>query len=268
MATALRDVDALVHVVRAFEDPSVPAAPGSTTPAGDVSSVEEELILRDLALIERRLERMRKEKGKPEQAAEQAQLEQAFAHLDAVRPLRSIGWNEEQLARVRGYQFLSLKPALVVLNIGEEQISEGEQATPPGLEGWTVLRLCARVEREIAELAPDDQREFLQQMGLAEPARDVFVRAAYGLLQLVSFFTVGEDEVRAWPVRAGSTALVAAGKIHSDIARGFIRAEAIQYEDFLRVGTLAAAKSQGVLRLEGKEYPVRDGEILHFRFSV
>jgi ribosome-binding ATPase len=266
-ASVLRDVDALVHVVRAFTDPSVPATPGSSTPAGDVRTMEDELILRDLALVERRLERLAKERGRPESAAEMPLLEPALAHLEAGRPLRDLGWTEEQRARLRGFQFLSLKPALVVLNIGEAELG-AEAALPAGLEGFQVLRLCAKVEREIAELPPGEQQEFLEQMGLERPARDVFLRGAYELLELLSFFTVGEDEVRAWSVRAGSSALVAAGKIHTDIQRGFIRAEAIHYEEFMRVGTLAAAKSQGVLRLEGKEYRVRDGDILHFRFSV
>jgi GTP-binding protein YchF len=267
MAAALRDVDALVHVVRTFHDPSVSVSPGAGTPAADVDAIEQELVLRDLTLVERRLERLRKERGKPENAAEQALLEQAFAHLDAARPLRELPWSSEQWARLRGFQFLSSKPALVVLNIGEEELGRTEPP-PPGLERYQVLRLCAKVEREIAELAPADQRDFLAQMGLEAPARDVFIRAAYALLRLISFFTVGEDEVRAWPVADGASAWVAAGKIHSDIQRGFIRAEAIHYDEFLRAGSLAAAKTQGQLRLEGKEYRVRDGDILHFRFSV
>lgn len=267
-ANALRNVDALVHVVRAFADPSVPRAPGSTAPATDVEAVEQELVLRDLELVERRLERLRKERGRPENALEQAQFEQALAHLDAARPLRALGWNEEQLARMRGYQFLSLKPAMVVVNIGEEHVENPEAVSLAGLDAFRPLRLCAQVEREIGELPHSERQDFLAQMGLAEPAQDVFVRSAYELLQLVSFLTVGEDEVRAWPVQRGSTALVAAGKIHTDIARGFIRAEAIHYDDFVRVGSMAAAKSQGLLRLESKEYGVHDGDILHFRFSV
>jgi hypothetical protein len=263
LANALRNVDALVQVVRAFDDPSVPRALGSSGPEGDLETLDQELVLRDLALVDRRLERLRKEKRAPEQALELALLEQALAHLDAARPLRDLGWNDEQLARLRGYQFLSLKPALVVLNVGEDALV-GDTL----LAGRPVLRLCARLEREIAELPAAEQSDFLAQMGLQEPARDRFVRAAYHLLDLISFFTVGEDEVRAWPVRAGSTALVAAGKIHSDIARGFIRAETIHYDDFVRLGSLQAAKAQGQLRLEGKEYVVRDGDILHFRFSV
>jgi hypothetical protein len=156
---------------------------------------------------------------------------------------------------------------MVVLNVGEEALGT-PAAPPPGLDAFRVLHLCAKVEREISELPAEEQREFLVQMGLEQPARDVFIRGAYALLDLLSFFTVGEDEVRAWPVRAGSSAWAAAGKIHSDIQRGFIRAEAIHYEDFVRLGSMSAAKSQGVLRLEGKEYRVRDGDILHFRFSV
>jgi GTP-binding protein YchF len=266
MATELASVDALVHVVRAFDAPSVPRAQGSTTPAGDVETVEQELVLRDLGVVERRLERMRKERAP--NSAEQDLLERAFAHLENGRPLRDLGLSEDQAARLRGYQFLSLKPAMVVLNVGEEDLKTDPGAGPGGLDRFRVLRLCATVEREIGEIEPAEQRAFLADLGLEEPARDVFVRAAYTLLDLVSFFTVGEDEVRAWRVRAGSTALVAAGKIHSDIARGFIRGEAIHYEELLRVGSLTAAKAQGVLRLEGKEYRVQDGDILHFRFSV
>jgi ribosome-binding ATPase len=266
-ANALRDVDALVHVVRVFTDPSVPASPGSTSPAADLRAMEEELILRDLALVERRLERLRKERGKPDSAAEAALLEPALAHLEQGKPLRELAWTEEHHSRLRGFQFLSLKPALVVLNIGEEALGT-TQAEIAALEGFRVLPLCVKVEREIAELPAAEQQDFLEQMGLERPARDVFLRAAYELLELLSFFTVGEDEVRAWSVRAGSTAWIAAGKIHTDIQRGFIRAESIHYEEFLRVGSLGAAKTQGVLRLEGKEYRVRDGDILHFRFSV
>lgn len=265
LANALRNVDALVFVVRDFENPSVPRPLGSTGPAADLETLDQELVLRDLSLIDRRLERLRKEKKTPENAIELALLEQALAHLDTARPLRELGWSEDSINRLRGFQFLSLKPALVVLNVGEDALEGGAETT---LAGRPALRLCARLEREIAELPATEQREYLAQMGLQEPARDRFVRAAYQLLDLVSFFTVGEDEVRAWPVRAASTALVAAGKIHSDIARGFIRAETIHYDDFVRLGSLQAAKAQGMLRLEGKEYAVRDGDILHFRFSV
>lgn len=266
-ANALRNVDALVFVVRAFDDPSVPLAAGSSGPVSDLESLEQELVLRDLSLVDRRLERLRKEHGKPENAAEQVLLEQALPHLDAARPLRELGWTADQLARLRGFQFLSLKPALVVWNVGEGDLAAGG-APPAALAGRPVLRLCAQIEREISELPEAEQAEFLQQLGLERPARDVFIRSGYEILQLLSFFTVGEDEVRAWPVRDGSTALVAAGKIHSDIQRGFIRAEAIHYDDFVRLGSLTAAKAQGQLRLEGKEYRVRDGDILHFRFSV
>ena len=266
LAGALRNVDALVHVVRAFSDPSVPRAQNSKTPLEDARGLEEELIMRDLGLIEKRLERLRKERGKPENAAEQALLERAQAQLDAAHPLRDLEWSEDQMGRLRGFQFLSLKQVLVVLNVGEEALGGPPVADAAGLPD--AIALCAKIEREIAELAVEEQREFLLQLGIERPARDVFLRAAYRLLHLVSFFTVGEDEVRAWPVRRGSTALVAAGKIHTDIARGFIRAEVIHYDDLVRCGSMSAAKTQGLLRLEGKEYGMRDGDIAHFRFSV
>lgn len=263
---ALRNVDALALVVRDFEDPSVPRPPGSTTAARDLESIEQELILRDLERVEKRLARLAKEGNKPETAAERALLDKLKAHLEEERPLRESEWSQDQWVRLRGFQFLSLKPAVVVFNVGEDAL-EREFASPEARPGRAALRLCAKIERELAELDEGERAEFLEQLGLREAARDAFVRTAYRLLDLVSFFTVGEDEVRAWPVRRGSTAPIAAGKIHSDLQKGFIRAEVIHYDDFVRVGSMSAAKADGILRLEGKGYEVQDGDIMHVRHA-
>jgi GTP-binding protein YchF len=268
----VRDVDALVLVIRAFEDPSVPRPPGSHSPAADLLAVEQELILRDLERVERRLKRLDKEGRKPETAAEHAALAKCLAQLDAEKPLRELSWSEGELSVLRGFQFLSLKPVLVVYNIDETALGEWADdatavATAVGGASRLELRLCARIEKELLELEDADRREFLSQLGLQQPARDVFLRKAYELLNQISFFTVGEDEVRAWAVRNGARAPEAAGRIHTDLQRGFIRAEVIHYDAFLAAGSLAAAKSAGTLRLEGKQYVVCDGDILHVRHA-
>lgn len=263
---AVRNVDALALVVRDFDAPSVPRPRGSTTAAADLESIEQELILRDLERVERRLERLRKEGNRPENAAERALLETLREHLEDERPLRETQWSRDQWARLRGFQFLSIKPAVVVVNVGEGDI--GREVSADGERpGRAVLQLCAKIECELVELEPGERQQFLEQLGLSESARDAFVRTAYRLLDLVSFFTVGEDEVRAWPVRRGSTAPVAAGKIHTDLQKGFIRAEVIHYDDLTRVGSMSAAKASGILRLEGKNYQVQDGDIVHVRHA-
>jgi GTP-binding protein YchF len=263
---AVRNVDALALVVRDFDDPSVPRPPGSATAERDLESIEQELILRDLERVEKRLERLRKEGNRPEGAAERALLEKLQGHLEGERPLRETEWSRDQWARLRGFQFLSVKPAVVVFNVGEGDI--GREVSPAAERtGRAVLPLCAKIECELVELEAGERAQFLEQLGLTESARDAFVRTAYRLLDLVSFFTVGEDEVRASPVRRGSTAPVAAGKIHTDLQKGFIRAEVIHYDDFTRVGSMSAAKADGVLRLEGKNYQVQDGDIMHVRHS-
>jgi len=264
--TSIGPADALVLVVRAFDVPDVPREAGSRSIAEDLQRLEDEMMLRDLERIETRLQRLLKEGKKAESAAERILLEKLRATLEAENPLRELEWSEDQLARMRGFQFLSLKPVLVVANVGEDDLA----ALPPLPEARPnreVLALSARIEREVAELPAAEQPEFLAHLGLEATARDVFVRSAFRLLDLISFFTVGEDEVRAWPVRRGSIAPVAAGKIHTDLQKGFIRAEVIHYDDFVRVGSLAAARSQGLLRLEGKQYVVQDGDIMHVRHA-
>ena len=262
----VRNVDALAFVVRDFDDPSVPRPPGSKSAEQDLESIEQELILRDLERVEKRLERLHKEGNKPETSAERTLLEKLKLQLEEERPLREAEWSADQWARLRGFQFMSLKPVVVVFNVGEDEMGHGVPA-PHERTGRAVLRLCAKIECELLELEADERVQFLEQLGLEVSARDAFVRTAYRLLDLVSFFTVGEDEVRAWPVRRGSTAPVAAGRIHTDLQKGFIRAEVIHYDAFIRVGSMSAAKADGVLRLEGKNYEVHDGDIMHVRHA-
>lgn len=261
----MRDADALVQVARGFGDP-VSGDPADVV--RDIENFRSELILADLQIIEKRLERLRKEKGK-EQEGEL--LERCRAALEAETPLRRIDLSEGELRTLSGFGLLSRAPLLVVVNAEEGQagapVPEAVRAKLEQ-EGVGSLSFCAQIEMEIAALDAAERGAFLADLGLQESARDRFVQAAYALLDLVSFLTSGEDEVRAWPIRRGTTAVRAAGKIHSDIERGFIRAEVVAYEDFIRYGSEAKCREAGRLRLEGKEYLVQDGDIIHFRFNV
>jgi len=270
----LRTVDALVHVVRAFDDPELPHASGSVDPARDLIELELELILADHELVERRLERLAQsaKRGlKPEEEREKALLaDVVLPALEAERPLRDVELSPDDERRLRGFQMLSAKPMLVVWNVGEGELAGAD----PAKAGWTkrarteAVVVSAPIEEEIAGLAEGEQREFLAELGLAEPSVARVIRASYELLGLLSFFTVGEDEVRAWTLRRGTHAREAAGTIHSDIERGFIRAEVVGWEELVKLGSLAACRNVGSLRLEGKEYEVKDGEVIHFRFAV
>jgi ribosome-binding ATPase YchF (GTP1/OBG family) len=219
-------------------------------------------------VVEKRLERLKKEKG---HERERALLERIMPELEAGRPLRVLGLGAEERTQLAGFAFLSLRPLLVVQNVAESEVAAPlppEVASRAEAEGAEALVLSARVEAEVAELEPEDRAAFLADLGLAASARDRFIQASYGLLDLISFLTAGEDECRAWPIRRGTTALKAAGKIHSDIERGFIRAEVVRFEDFVRYGSEAKCREAGKLRLEGKDYIVQDGDIVHFRFAV
>ncbi len=260
----LRDADALVLVVRAFPD----LAGEPPTPAADLDAFGAELVLADLAVLEKRVERLKKEKG---HERERALLDKIMPELEGGTPLRLLGLGADERTLLAGFALLSLRPLLVVLNV-----PEGEVAAPvpddivrqAHAAGGEALVLSAQVEMEVAQLEAADRAAFLADLGLAESARDRFLRASYALLDLISFLTAGEDECRAWPIRRGTTAVKAAGKIHSDIERGFIRAEVIAYDDFIRLGSEAKAREAGKLRLEGKDYVVQDGDIAHFRFNV
>jgi GTP-binding protein YchF len=260
----LRDADALVEVVRGFPD----LAGAAATPAADLEAFGAELVLADLAVVEKRIERLKKEKGNER---ERALLDRITPVLEAGTPLRTLGLSAEERAQLAGFAFLSLRPLLVVLNVPEADVAAALPADVRAraeAEGAEALVLSAQVEAEVAELEPADRAAFLADLGLAESARDRFIRASYALLDLISFLTAGEDECRAWPIRRGTTALKAAGKIHSDIERGFIRAEVVAFEDFVRLGSEAKCREAGKLRLEGKDYVVQDGDIVHFRFAV
>ena len=274
---ALRELDALVHVARAFADEAVPLEGGSVDPRRDIENVELELILSDLAVVEKRLERLEKDIKKQKSPALEKEfqvLQVCNAALEKQTPLREIALGAEDSKAIRGFTFLSLKPMLYVLNLGEADAARANVAEQFAAEAGLKQRLrtgvsaiCGKVEAELAQLSEADAGEFLASYGLKESAMTRLIHASYQLLGLLSFFTVGEDECRAWTIRNGMTALEAAGEIHSDIQRGFIRAEVTKYDDLMAAGSFAEARNRALLRLEGKEYVVHDGEIVHFRHS-
>ena len=269
----LKTVDALVHVVRAFEDPEILHSEGSVDPSRDVAMLDLELILADHDLVERRIERLDKavKRGlNPEEQKEKALLSGLILPaLEAEKPLRELELDADDERRLRGFQLLSAKPVLVVVNSGEDRVADdpgafGIAARP----GTRAVVVSAPIEQEISQLPPAEQKDFLADLGLAAPSLDRVTRASYDLLGLISFFTVGEDEVRAWTIRRGTPARSAAGAVHSDIERGFIRAEVVRWDDLLRLKTMAACQKAALLRLEGKEYVMLDGDMAHFRFNV
>lgn len=270
----LKNVDALMHVVRAFEDPELLHPEGSVDPARDVETVDLELILADHALVERRIDRLQRTRKRGLAAAEERELtllsEVVLPALEEEKPLREVELSKDDERRLRGFQFLSAKPMLVVVNVGEDAVAEAkpEDFGVTAATGRLGVVVSAPIEEEISRLDPEEQREFLADLGLEEASAARVIRASFELLGLIAFFTVGEDEVRAWTIRRGTDARAAGGAIHSDIARGFIRAEVVPWDDLLRLGSLAACRDEGVLRLEGKEYPVVDGDVAHFRFNV
>ncbi len=270
----ISQMDAFIHVLRAFEDPSVSHPLGSLNPQRDLEVLEQEMILLDLLSAQSRLERIaesikRAKKGEERQAleVEQALFERMQTALEAETPLRDLDYSEEEANALRGFGFLTLKPVLVLVNSGEE-LAPPEKFVAYHHRDTVVMSLQGKLEMEIAQLELDEATVFMDEFDIAEPALSRMIRASYDLVGLQSFFTVGEDEVRAWTVRKGAAAVEAAGAIHSDLARGFIRAEVVAYADLVAAGSMAEAKKAAALRLEGKDYPVRDGDILHVRFSV
>ncbi len=272
----LRTMDALLVVVRAFASDAVPHPLGSVDPARDLARIEEEFQLQDLMVVERRIERLEKDLARrrdPELAAELELLQRCRRTLEDGRPLRSAGFERADRLRLRGFTFLSIKPILAVVNVGEDAIGDdpfADERWQQWLEGPATgcTSVCATLEREISELEPADAAAFMAELGIVDRALDRVAREAYRLLGLISFFTVGEDECRAWSVPADTPAVEAAGAIHSDISRGFIRAEVVPHTELLAAGSLAACRQDGTLRLEGKAYPVRDGDVVHYRFNV
>jgi GTP-binding protein YchF len=275
---ALRGVDAFVHVVRAFESETVSHPEGSVDPKRDAEILELELILADHATVERRLERLDaniKKANKAEDLSERALFVRLKEALEAERPLRELPLREEERRRLRGYALLSEKPLLIVANVGEQTIRDAagflESSGLAGFAARPCVAACAvsaPIEAEMAELPPEDARAFREDLGLAEPGLDRVIRSTYDLLGLISFLTAGEDECRAWTVPRGTKAPAAAGAIHSDIERGFIRAQVVPYGDLIAAGSLAACREKGSLRLEGRDYEVRDGDVIEFKFNV
>jgi GTP-binding protein YchF len=282
---AYKNADALVHVVRAFQDPAVAHPAGSVNPARDAQSMEDELLLADLGVAERRLERLDKDLKKSRSAdleRERDVLTQCRTTLEEGRPLRALELRGEDLKRLRGFQFLSAKPLLIVINLDESHIAGGagdaldigRASAAAGLSDFlsraatAAVAVCGKIELEIAQLEAADAAAFLADLGLKESGLDRVIRASYDLLGYISFFTVGEDECRAWSIPRGTAAQAAAGEIHSDIARGFIRAEVVAYDALIGRGSMAACRDHGEVRLEGKEYVVLDGDIINFRFAT
>jgi len=277
---AYKNADALVHVLRAFQDPSVPHPTGSVDPARDAQAMEDELILADLGVVERRLERLEKDLKKNRTAdleRERDVLLLCKGALEDGRPLRALDLKGDDLKRLRGYQFLSAKPLLIVINLDESQLGDGgveRAAAATGLAPFlsraatAAVAVCAKIELEIGQLDAADAAAFLADLGLAESGLNRVIRASYDLLGYISFLTSGEDECRAWSIPRNTPAQLAAGEIHSDIQRGFIRAEVVSYDHLMARGSMNACKEHGEVRLEGKEYIVQDGDIINFRFAT
>ncbi|MBK8254400.1 MAG: redox-regulated ATPase YchF [Polyangiaceae bacterium] len=262
----MRNVDLLVHVVRGFDNPTLPTPPD---PIRDEKAFNDELLLLDLGVLEKRVERMKKER---KLGAELDVTQKCLSHLEGGEPLRTLVLTEEeQKALGPGIQLLSQSPLITLYNLSEQAWSDAANAglreVKRGKQAVS-MAICGAIEAEIAAMPTEEQKDFLDGLGLGEPARNVFIRAAYEMLDLISFLTAGPDECRAWPIRRGTVARKAAGKVHSDIERGFIRAEIYRLEDLREAKTEAALKSQGKIRVEGKEYVMHDGDVVNFRFNV
>jgi GTP-binding protein YchF len=274
----LRDSDALLHVVRAFEDPANPHPEGSVDPARDIDRLDTEFLLADLALVERRLDRLKTSgrHGTPAEREanerEEAILVRLNAALEGGSPIRDVVLEPDEEKAIRGFRFLTQKPVLILLNVGEGALATaGEQVAvlARAYDHRTALvdALSARIAMEVGELEPDEAAVFMEELGIAKSSLDRVIALSYRLLGLISFLTAGPDEVRARPIHDGSTAVDAAGAIHTDLAKGFIRAETVAYDDLLQLGSLAEAKKHGKLRSEGKTYRVRDGDVVEILFS-
>ncbi len=267
----LRQMDGLLNVVRAFADEAVPHPLHSVDPARDVTAMESELLINDLITVERKLERLEDELrkgGVKDKALAQKEVElfkKLHAHLQEDKPLREMEFTPDEERALSGMGLLTQKPMLILWNLGEGQKEPSPSA--PGRRSATA-GIQGKVEMEIAQMAPEEAAAFLKEFSIEEPGLNRVIRLSYDLLGLQSFFTVGEDEVRAWTVRRGALAPEAAGVVHTDLQKGFIRAEVVHYDDLTALGSLAEAKTKGKLRLEGKEYPVKDGDVLNIRFAT
>jgi hypothetical protein len=274
----LRDSDALLHVVRAFEDPAHPHPDGSVDPGRDLERLDLEFILADLSMTERRLERLSGSgrHGTPAEREsnerEEVILRRLHQALGAGKPIRDVELDIDEEKAIRGFRFLTQKPVLVLLNVGEGDLSAAGERVAAVAGGYhhrhaMVDALSARIEMELGELEPDEAAVFMEELGIAESGLDRVIALTYQLLGLISFLTAGPDEVRAWPIPDGSNAVDAAAAIHTDLARGFIRAETVSYDDLLTLGSMAEARKAGKLRSEGKTYRMRDGDVVEILFS-
>lgn len=274
----IREVDAIVHVVRCFEDPNVVHVDGSIDPLRDIETINLELIFSDLEILERRMAKTGKAARMDKSLAKEAELlEELIAHLEGGKMAKSyVTEDEDKQAILKSLNLLTYKPTIYAANVAEDDLAD-DGAANAGVQkvreyakedGSEVFVICAQIEQEIAELDDDEKSMFLEDLGLAESGLEKLIRASYSLLGLMSFLTAGEDETRAWTIKIGTKAPQAAGKIHTDFERGFIKAEVVNYQDLLEQGSLAAAREKGLVGMEGKDYVVQDGDVILFRFNV
>ncbi|RKR02575.1 hypothetical protein C7446_2292 [Kushneria sinocarnis] len=270
----IRETDAIAHVVRCFDDDNVIHVDNRVDPRGDIETINIELALADLDTVERAIQRLTRvaKGGDKEAIATRSVLERMQPHLAEGQPLRSLSLDDNERQLVKGYGFLTLKPTMYIANVNEDGFDNNPHLDTVHAiaeeEGAVVVPVCNKLEAEIAELEDEERALFLEEMGMSEPGLDRVIRAGFGLLGLQTYFTAGPKEVRAWTVPIGATAPQAAGAIHTDFQKGFIRAEVVSYDDFVHYQGESGAKDAGRWRLEGKEYVVRDGDVVHFRFNV
>ena len=274
----IRQVDAVAHVVRCFEDPNITHVEGGIDPLRDIDIIQTELCLADLEIVEKRIMRLAKiaKSGNKEAKVEDEILRRIKAALDEGRPARQVELSEDDLAFIKEMNLLTLKPTLYVANVAEDEVATAYDENPfvqkvkefAAKEGAEVVAISAKVESEIAELDPEEAKAFLEDLGETESGLDRLIKAAFDLLGLQTFLTAGPDECRAWTIVKGTTAPKAAGKIHTDFERGFIRAEIVNYDDLVAAGSVAAAREKGQVRVEGKDYVMQDGDVVNFRFNV
>ena len=274
---SIRECDAIVHVVRCFEDTNITHVDGSVDPVRDIETINLELIFSDIEMIDRKIERTKKAmKGDKTLAGELALYERVKEALEAGKLAKSLDYTDDELALIKEVFLITMKPVIYAANVAEDDFSKGIENNEllnrvceyAKGEGSEVMPVSARIEEEISQLDPDERGMFLEELGMSESGLDRLIKASYKLLGLISYLTAGEPEVRAWTIKEGTKAPQAAGKIHSDFERGFIRAEVVHYNDLMECKTMAAAKEKGLVRSEGKEYVMKDGDIVLFRFNV
>ena len=273
----IREVDAIVHVVRCFEDPNITHVDGSIDPIRDIETINLELIFSDLEMIERRIDRTKKAmKGDKSLASELSLLERVKAHMEEGKPARTLSYTEDEAAVMKDIFLISMKPVIYAANVAEEDFANGIENNEyvsrvkefAAAENSQVMPVSAKIEEEIAQLDGEERDMFLEELNMSESGLDRLIKASYTLLGLISYLTAGEPEVRAWTIKKGTKAPQAAGKIHSDFERGFIRAEVVHYDDLMECGSMTAAKEKGLVRSEGKDYVMQDGDVVLFRFNV